>query len=184
MTPEDTQVQDRLQHPTDHHDQASSESPATEPSRDPVADLQARIDSLEDSLLRSKADFQNLQRRSANERNDAVRYANADMMKSLLGVLDDFERSLTAAQQADIASPVLDGVRLIHANLQKALFDFGLEPIEAKGRQFDPTIHEALLHQPTGEVPPGTVVEQVARGYRLRDRVLRPARVVVAKAVE
>lgn len=184
MTPEDTQVQDRLQHPTDHHDQASSGAAAAELPPDPVAELQARIDSLEDSLVRSKADFQNLQRRSANERNEAVRYANAELMKSLLGVLDDFERSLTAAKEADIESPVLDGVRLIHANLQKALFDVGLEPIEAQGQKFDPMIHEALLHQPTAQAPPGTVVEQVAKGYRLRDRVLRPARVVVAKGIE
>ena len=149
-----------------------------------VSDLQAKIESLQESLLRAKADFQNLQRRSAVERSEAVRYANAELMKSLLGVLDDFERALSVAQGAEHNDTVLEGIRLTYANLIKALADFGLEPIDALGQTFDPAIHQALLHQPTDQAPPGSVIEQAARGYRLRDRVLRPARVVVAKAPE
>jgi molecular chaperone GrpE len=72
-------------------------------------------------------------------------------------------------------------MRLVHENLVKALRDFGLEPIEAAHEGFDPSIHEALMHQPTDEMPPGRVMEQVTRGYRLRERVLRPARVIVSK---
>ncbi len=156
---------------------------AVEAGPDQSAALQAKVDSLEDSLLRAKAESQNIQRRATAERNEAIRYANADLMRTLIPVLEDFDRTFAAAGADDKA--ILEGTRLVHANLVKALRDFGLEPIEAAaGEKFDPAIHEALMHQPSDEVPPGGVVEQVTRGYRLRDRVLRPARVVVSKAAE
>jgi len=153
-------------------------------SEDPVAELRAKVAKLEDSLLRAKADFQNLQRRSAAERSDALRYANAELMKSLVKVVDDFERSLAAAAKPDNLSAVVEGVRLVYENLTKALSDHGLETIEAFHRPFDPNVHEALLHQPSDQYSPGTVIEQIAKGYRLCDRVVRPAKVIVAKAME
>lgn len=146
-----------------------------------VAELQSKVTKLEDALLRSKADFQNLQRTSAVERTDAIRYANAELMKLLVRVVDDFERSLAAASKPDNLQAVVEGVRLVYENLSKALADHGLEPIDALHRPFDPKVHEALLHQPSEEHPPGTVIEQIAKGYRLRDRVIRPAKVIVAK---
>lgn len=148
---------------------------------DPVTELQSKVAKLEDALLRAKADFQNLQRTSAVERGDASRYANAELMKLLVRVVDDFERSLAAASKPDNLQAVVEGVRLVYENLNKALADHGLEPIEALHRPFDPNVHEALLHQPSDEHPPGTVIEQIAKGYRLRDRVVRPAKVIVAK---
>jgi len=147
-------------------------------------DPQAEIDSLKDALLRAKADFANLQRRAAAERTESVRFANADLLRSLLGVLDDFDRTVAAADTSDNLKSVVEGVHLVHANLTKALSDNGLEEINALHQTFDPNIHEALLQQPTDEHPPGTVVEQVAKGYKLRDRVLRPARVIVAKTTD
>lgn len=147
-----------------------------------VAELEAKVDSLENSLLRSKADFANLQRRAANERSEYLRYANAELIKSLLGVLDDLERSVAAAESGENVAALADGVRLVHANLKKTLASAGLESIEAGGRPFDPALHEALVHQPTDEAPEGTVIHEIARGYKLFDRVLRPARVAVAKA--
>lgn len=142
---------------------------------------QAEIESLKGALLRAKADFANLQRRATVERAEAIRFANADLLKSLLGVMDDFDRTIDAAESCDNLKSVVDGVQLVHANLAKALQGSGLEEINALHRTFDPTVHEALLQQPTDEHPPGTVIEQVAKGYRLRDRVLRPAKVIVAK---
>lgn len=149
---------------------------------DDVDTLNAKVAALEDNLLRAKADFQNLQRRAAVERSEAIRYANADLMRSLLSVIDDLERSIAAAEDSQNSSSVLDGVRLLHANFLKALSSSGLEVIDAQHQAFDPTIHEALLQQPTTQCEPGTVVEQVSKGYRLRDRVIRPAKVIVAKA--
>ena len=160
----------------------AQEDAATSTTQDQLAQMQAKIDSLEDSLLRAKAEAQNIQRRAATERNEAIRFANAELMRTLIPVLEDFDRTFEAAGTTD--KSILEGTRLVHANLIKALRDAGLEPIEARGEDFDPTIHEALMHQPSEDFPPGRVIEQVTRGYRLRDRVLRPARVVVAKAPE
>jgi len=145
-------------------------------------ELQAKVASLEDSLLRARADLQNVQRRAAAEKGEAIRFANAELMKLLLNVIDDFDRTVAAAETAKDSQSILNGVKLVHANFMKALRDFGLETIEAKGKKFDPTIHEALMQQPAKDAEPGTVLEQVAGGYKLRDRVLRPARVVVATA--
>jgi len=168
--------------PQNMADPAAAASPADGalPS-DPLAELQSRVAKLEDSLLRAKADFQNLQRTSAVERADAIRYANAELMKLLVRVVDDFERSLAAASKPDNLQAVVEGVRLVYENLRKALADHGLEPIEALHRPFDPNVHEALLQRPSDEHPPGTVIEQIAKGYRLRERVVRPAKVIVAK---
>lgn len=163
---------------------AVDESPATdgEFAPDTIEGLRQQVEKLSDNLLRAKADFQNLQRRGAVERADAIRFANAELMKSLLGVIDDFDRSLAATQSSDNLSAVVDGVRLVHENFLQALRAQGLEVIESLHQPFDPSVHEALLQQPSTEHPPGTVIEQVAAGYRLRDRVLRPAKVIVSAA--
>ncbi len=169
-------------------DRTSTPQPETpepgEVAADGSIDPQQRIAQLEGALLRAKADYQNFQRRAAIERSEGVRYANADVMKSMLSVMDDFERSLEAAKSSDDLKALVDGIHLIYDNLSQALRAHGLESIEALHQPFDPNVHEAMLQQPSAEHPPGTVVEQIANGYRLRDRVLRPARVIVSKVVE
>lgn len=145
------------------------------------AEWKAKAEKLEDALLRAKADFQNLQKRSAGERTEAIRFANADLMRSLVKVLDDFDRALAATNEGD-ANSLLEGVRLVRENFMKALADHGLESIDALYRPFDPSIHEALMQIPTDAHPAGTVVEQAAKGYRLSGRVVRPAKVIVSKA--
>ena len=135
-------------------------------------------------LLRGKADFQNLQKRGAKERAEAIRYANAELMQSLLGVVDDFERSLSAAESSDNAKAVVDGVRLVYENFMKALRACGLETINALHEPFDPHVHEAVMQQPSEDHQAGTLIEEIARGYRLRERILRPTKVIVAQAVK
>ena len=149
---------------------------------DLVQQLEAKVASLENSLLRAKADYQNVQRGSALDRAEAIGYANGELMKSLLGVIDDFERSLEAAETSGNLDAVVDGVRLVYENLVKALGTHGLERIEALHRPFDPNFHEAMMQQPSADLAPGSVMEEIPKGYRLRDRVLRPAIVVVSKA--
>ena len=144
--------------------------------------LRARVQELEDNLLRAKADYQNLLRRTAGERAEAVLYGNADLMKAFLGVADDFERALEAAKTSENHEAVVEGVRLVYENLMRALSVNGLEPIAALHQPFDPSVHEAMMRQPTDEHPPGVIVQEIAKGYRLRDRVVRPAKVVVAAA--
>lgn len=153
--------------------------PAT--ADDPAATLRREVEEWKDKYLRARAEMQNAARRAANEREDAVRYANAGVLRDLLDVVDDFERALAAADQTN--SAVVEGLRLVQEKLAKFLRDHQVEPIEAQGAAFDPNQHEALLQQPSAEATPGTVLQQVQRGYRLRDRVLRPAKVIVATAV-
>lgn len=171
--------------PEDPDDRAQNDQ--TETQRAAEADQpspEQRIRELEDQLLRARADYQNLKRRIMAEKSEAIRFANADLMRSLLSVIDDLERSIDAGTGAQDAGPVVEGVRLVRANLLKALSAAGLEPIEAVGRPFDPHVHEAMMQAPSAEHDPGTVVEELLKGYTLRDRVLRPARVIVAKPAD
>ena len=167
--------------PTDQRQPERAQQP--EEPADASGELRAEVARLEDSLLRARADYQNLLRRSANERAEAIRYANAELLRSLLGIVDDFERSLTAAESSERLDAVVEGVRLVYENLLKELRTHGLEAIEGLHQPFDPNVHEALMERSTSEYPSGTVVEEVAKGYRLHGRVLRPTKVVVSKSV-
>lgn len=170
----------------DERNDACVENAAAPPSaaEDSIADWKTKVEKLEETLLRARADFQNAQKRATAERLDAVRYANAELMKSLIKVLDDFDRALASADESAGESSLLAGVRLVRENFMKALADHGLETIDALHQAFDPAIHEALMQQPTDVHPPGTVVEQAARGYRLCGRVVRPAKVIVSKTLD
>jgi molecular chaperone GrpE len=137
-----------------------------------------------DRLLRATADFDNYKKRAARERQDAIKYANEGLMQKLLPVLDNFEAALNAAQSTsgDNAQSLLTGISMIHQQLKAVLTEAGLEEIEAHGKPFDPNLHEAVSQAESSEHPEGNVMQQLRRGYRLRDRLLRPASVVVAKA--
>jgi molecular chaperone GrpE len=150
------------------------------------AELQERIEALErerdeylDSLQRLKAEFDNFRKRTAREQESFAAWAGEKLLKELLPVLDDLERALEAAEDHEEAK-LEEGVRLVHRSLLDALQKHGLELIEANGA-FDPHVHEALLTQPAGDAEPGSVLQVLQKGYRLGDRVLRPARVVVAE---
>jgi molecular chaperone GrpE len=134
-----------------------------------------------DSLQRLKADFENYRKRAARDQQSFAARAAESLVKELLPVLDDLERALEAAEQHEEAQ-LEEGVRLVHRSLFQTLRKQGLEEIETNGR-FDPHVHEALLAQPS-EAEEGSVIDVLQKGYRLGDRVLRPARVVVAAAKE
>ncbi len=131
----------------------------------------------DDRLLRLAADFENYKKRAARERQEYVKLANERLLAELLPVLDDLERALTAAEQHEEAQ-LEDGVRLVHRSLATLLERHGITAIETDGK-FDPHVHEALLSQPS-EAEEGSVIDVVQKGYKLGDRVVRPARVVVA----
>ena len=162
------------------HD-ADAETSVAEPV-DELTELRGKVDKLDDALLRARAEYQNFQRRAAVERAEAIRYANAGLMKSLLSVLDDFERAMSSP--AGEGQVVDEGVRLVYENLLKALREHGLETITTGTEPFDPSLHEAMMQQPSPDHPAGTILEEFAKGYKLRDRVLRPSKVVVSKAVD
>jgi len=139
-----------------------------------------RIEYLHD-LKRLAAEFENYRKRVARDQEALVARAHERLVKDLLPVLDDLERALVAASEHQEAQ-LEDGVRLVHRELASVLAREGLAEIDTQG-QFDPHVHEALLAQPS-EQEEGSVIEVVQKGYRLGDRVLRPARVVVARATE
>jgi molecular chaperone GrpE len=134
---------------------------------------------VDDRLLRLAADFENYKKRATRERLEYVTLANERLVKDLLPILDDLERALEAAEEHEEAK-LEDGVRLVHRALADTARRHGLEEIETDGA-FDPHVHEALLAQPAEDAEPGSVVQVLQKGYRLGDRVLRPARVVVAE---
>jgi len=134
---------------------------------------------LEDRLLRVAADFDNYKKRAARERQEYVALANERLLKELLPVLDDLERALDAVGQHEEAT-VEEGVRLVHRSLAALLERNGVREISTEGK-FDPHVHEALLSQPS-EAEEDSVIDVVQKGYTLGDRVVRPARVVIAAA--
>jgi molecular chaperone GrpE len=140
--------------------------------------LRAERDTLLDRLARMQADFENARKRAAKEQQDFRDYALADAIKSLLPTLDSFERALQTSQNEK--SELRGGVELIHKQLQDSLTKLGLRPIPAKGEPFDPRLHEAIEMVETADVPDHQIVEELQRGYKLKDRLLRPAMVKVA----
>jgi len=132
---------------------------------------------VDDRLLRLAADFDNYKKRAAREREEYVKLANERLVKDLLPVLDDLERALLAAAEHEEAA-LEEGVRLVYRSLQSVLERQGLRTIGTDGK-FDPHVHEALLSQPS-EAEEGSVIDVVQKGYRIGDRIVRPARVVIA----
>jgi molecular chaperone GrpE len=147
---------------------------------DENATMQADLDRFRDLALRSQADFDNYKKRAAREKEDAIKYANSSLLERLLPIIDNFDLGLSAARSEGEKSPIYSGMNMVLKQLTDFLTDNGLQPIEAEGQKFDPNLHEAIAHEPDGRVPEGTVIRQTRRGYRLKDRLLRPSSVVVS----
>ena len=145
---------------------------------DRLATLTAERDEYLALAQRVQADFENYRKRAVRDQERLVAHAHERLVRELLPVLDDLERALEAAARHEEAQ-LVDGVQLVERALRGALAKEGLTEIETAG-QFDPHVHEALLTQPSADTEPGTVLEVVQRGYRLGDRVVRPARVIVS----
>jgi molecular chaperone GrpE len=128
-------------------------------------------------FLRAAADLENYKKRAAKERDELQKYGNEKVLKDLLPVVDGLDRALAAAPPED---PLAAGVRLVRATLEQALAKHGVTAFSALGERFDPAFHEALMQVPTREKPPGTVVLEHARGFKLNQRLVRPAMVGVA----
>ncbi|HLE58893.1 MAG TPA: nucleotide exchange factor GrpE [Candidatus Limnocylindria bacterium] len=141
--------------------------------------LRAEADEHLRSWQRAAADLSNVRRRADEEREALTVFANALLLAKLLPVLDDFDRAL-ASVPADVHEGWVDGIRLVERKLRAALESEGVTPIPAEGQPFDPKLHEAVVHEETAAYPDNQVIGELQRGYRLRDRVLRPALVRVA----
>ncbi|MEY2584749.1 MAG: molecular chaperone GrpE, partial [Verrucomicrobiota bacterium] len=142
--------------------------------------LQADLDRFRDLALRSQADFENYKKRAAREKEEAIKYANSSLLEKLIAIVDNFELGLEAARAEGEKSPIFSGMSMVLKQLMDFLADSGLQPINATGEKFDPNLHEAIAHEPSAEFPEGTVIRQTRRGYRMKDRLLRPSSVVVS----
>jgi len=143
----------------------------------------AKADESWERLLRTTADFDNFKKRAAREKIEAAQYASFSLIQKLLPVLDNFEMALTAAQsaQSDKLASLQSGVVMIQQQLKSALAEAGLEEIDATGKPFDPNFHEAISQQESTEVPEGNVLQQLRKGYKLKERLLRPATIIIAQ---
>jgi molecular chaperone GrpE len=165
-------------------DPAPSESASVSEAQE-LATARAQAAENYDRFVRLTADFDNFRKRAAREREDVRRATYESLLSRLIPVLDNFEMALAAAEQPQASvETIRAGVLMIHQQLRSAFMDAGLEELNAQGQPFDPSLHEAVSQQESVEVPEGTVLHQLRKGYRLRDRLLRPASVIVAKKPE
>ena len=143
-------------------------------------DTPSAEEALRDRLLRLQADFDNYRKRIDRERKDWAVFANEKLLKDLLPALDNFELGLANGVKANAPEALIEGLRLVQKQMEGALEKSGVTPIDAEGQPFDPNLHEAITHMPSADVPEGTVLAQTRRGYKMGDKLLRAAQVVVS----
>jgi len=136
---------------------------------------------LKEQLLRIAAEFDNFRKRTDREKTKLVEFANVELLTSLLPVLDDFSRSIEMNTDNSDNETLLEGVKLVHKSFLKLLQDQGLKPMECEGQKFNPETHDALLQIEMDGKEPDTIIEEHVKGYVFKDRVIRHAKVVVAK---
>jgi molecular chaperone GrpE len=167
----------------------AGEAPEAAPEPDPLSEAQAEIASLKDRLLRAIAETENLRRRAEREKAEATLYAASNFARDMLSVADNLGRALGSvdASQRDSADATLqaliDGVEVTQRELHNVFERHGIVRFDPKGEKFDPYFQQAMFELPSADQAPGTVVETIQAGYRIGERVLRPAMVGVAKAV-
>jgi molecular chaperone GrpE len=144
--------------------------------------LQEEYDKLNQQYVRLAADFDNYRKRQAQERENLIKFGTETALKSLIEVLDNFERGQKALENVDDVEKVKESFNLVHKQVCEALTKLGLEEIKAIGEEFDPNFHEAVMQTPTSEHPEHTVITELQKGYKLGDKVLRPTLVNVATA--
>jgi molecular chaperone GrpE len=159
----------------------TAESPAQASAPNELATLQQERDELYDRLLRKTAEFDNYRKRVDRERREQAEHAATDLLLDILSVADDFERAL-AVESGEGATAYRQGVELIHTKLMDVLRKRGVTPIDVLGADFDPNLHQAVVHESHPDHREGQVIGELRRGYRIGDKLLRPAMVKVAKA--
>jgi len=160
------------------NDQDPQQQQRDETQPDPLEELRRERDALQDRLLRTAAEFDNYRKRMDRERRELADYTAGEAIKDLLPIIDNLERALQASAQDD---PLRKGVELIHKQMVEMLRKRGVTAIEALGADFDPNVHEAVTHEESDQHREGEVMEELQRGYKVGERLLRPAMVKVAK---
>ena len=167
---------------TAQHTEAAQEAKPEPSDAEKLASLEAKCQELQDQYLRKAADFDNYRKRMIREKQEAIDYANTNLISDLLLILDDFDRAIEAGKKAaeESAAAFMQGVVMIRNGLSSLLESkYGLQYYEAQGQAFNPDIHEAVATNPSAEVTEPTVGAELQKGYKLKDRILRPAKVMV-----
>jgi molecular chaperone GrpE len=161
----------------------SEEPPAAEPPQQAAPTPEQRVDELTNDLKRMAADFANFRKRNDAERTEFAKFAKADLIAKLLDVLDGYDRALATVPDDLRSQPWVEGMWLVERKLRAILDAEGLEPIDSLGKPFDPYQHEAVAQVPSAE-PEGTVIQEHQKGYRLHNKLIRPALVTVSSGTE
>jgi molecular chaperone GrpE len=159
----------------------AAEAPPAAPENPELADAQRERDEFKDRWMRKTAEFDNYRKRIERERREQVDQGIVDLLREILPIVDDFDRALTV-DAGEGGAAYRKGVELIHGKLHDLLRRYGVTPIDALGADFDPNIHQAVVHEASPDHREGEVIGELQKGYMIRDRLLRPAMVKVAKA--
>ena len=177
---------DAQEHPAENADAAAeqpadaAEQPAEPAAEDPTAALKAALADANDRNLRLMAEFDNYRRRTAKEQLELIETANGKLLEKLSEVQDNFERAFASENKAQDLEAFEKGMQMIYNQFAKILTDAGLEQIDPTGAEFDPNMHEALMQQPSETVPEGHVVTVFQKGYKLKNKILKTAKVIVS----
>lgn len=179
-TTEDTQAAPHEQAPaSDNALEVLPQDPAGE-AQNPVAELQAEVDKWKDTALRSAAELDNYRKRVNRDMQDSRAYANVELLRTLLPILDNFEMGMEAARAENEKGMIFLGLNMVRGQFQSFLKEQGAEEIPALCQPFDPKVHEAMGQEPHPEAPEGTIIKVLRKGYKIKDRLLRPSNVIVS----
>ena len=170
-----------MNNPTESDGQDTAAQDAGQEAEIAEVDFEAEAAKLKDLALRARADLDNFRKRALREKEEAIRYANNGLLERLLPVIDNFELGLDAAKNAVDTASILQGMAMVHKQLQDFLKNNGLEEVQAEGEAFDPNKPDAVSQEFSAEVPEGHVVRQVRKGYKIKDRLVRASSVIVSK---
>ena len=168
---------------------AAQASPGDKASQAPsaadgeIARLRAELEDAKDRALRGWAELENYRKRASRQLDEERRYASLPLLRDLLPVLDNVNRAVEAAEKTHDTASLLEGIKMVVKQIEGALARHHCTPIPALHRPFDPHVHDAILHQPSGEFPPNTVLQEVHQGFQLHDRVVRPSQVIVSSPI-
>ena len=163
--------------------QQESVEETSENSEEPTEqnnELQKKYDTLNQQYLRLAADFDNYRKRQEHEREELLKFGTENTLKKMLEVLDNFERGKKALESVEDCQKVKESFDMVHKQTMDVLTKLGLEQIETEGKEFDPNFHDAVMQTPTSEYPEHTIINELQKGYKMGDKVLRPALVNVA----
>ncbi len=177
---DESQIEINVNHSTDETEDSQEGIESSE-----INEEENEFEELNKKYLRLAADFENYKKRMSKDKADSIAYGNEELIKEFLNVLDNLHRALEHTEQQEDSKPLIDGVKLVQKQFLSSLEKFGVQIIDAsKGKEFDPMLHQAIEHAESSEIAPGLVLSEMLPGYTLKDRLLRPALVVVSKNAE